>query len=124
MSVRQALPRILAVTFAGAMLTLNAAHATSPNHGRLLPHRHVVRLAPQYQWGWSGWSWSSGSSDSSSSSTIDDDIRRNDEINRQMQQNSDEMNAVIQQSNELNAAAQAQIQLQNDLANLPPPQPN
>jgi hypothetical protein len=121
MSIRQALPRTLAVTFACAMLTMNIAHAASPKHGRPLPHRHAVASAPQYSW---GWSWSSGSSGSSSSSSIDDDIRRNDEINRQMQANSDAMNASIQQAAELNAAAQAQIQLQNDLANLPPPQPN
>lgn len=121
MSVRQALPRTLAVAFACAMLTLNFAHAASTKHARPLPHRHTVAPASQPSW-W--WSWSSGFSDSSSSSSIDDDIRRNDEMNRQMQQDSDAMNAAIQQSNEMNAAAQAQIQLQNDLANLPPPQPN
>ena len=121
MSVRQALPHTLAVTFACAMLTLNIAHAASTKHGRPLPHRHTVVSAPQPSWGW--WSWSSGSS-SSDTSSIDESSRLNDEINRQMQQNSDQMNAVIQQSNEMNAAAQAQIQLQNDLANLPPPQPN
>jgi hypothetical protein len=126
MSIRQALPRTLAVSFACAMLTLNIAHAASAKHGRPLPHRHAVASAPQSSWApWGSWgSWSSGSSDSSSSSSIDDDIRRNDEMNRQMQQDSDAMNAAIQQSNEMNAAAQAQIQLQNDLANLPPPQPN
>lgn len=126
MSTRQSLPRTLAVAFACAMLTLNVAHAASTKHGRPLPHRYITAPAPQSSWApWGSWgAWSSGSSDSSSFSNNDDDARRNDEINRQMQQDFDAMNASIQQGNELNAAAQAQIQLQNDLANLPPPQPN
>jgi hypothetical protein len=42
----------------------------------------------------------------------------------QQQQNSDAMNATIQATNAQNAAAQQQIQLEQDLANMPTPAGN
>ena len=74
---------------------------------------------------WGGWeSWGSSPS-SSSASNLDDEVRHIDEMNRmQQQQNSDAMNATIQATNAQNAAAQQQIQLQQDLANMPTPAGN
>jgi hypothetical protein len=86
-------------------------------YGPTLPHRRIVASAPQPSW----WSWSSGSSDSSSTER-DDDIRRTDESNRMMQQNSDAMNASIQATNDMNAAAAVQQQVDQNLANMPMPQ--
>jgi len=55
----------------------------------------------------------------SSTSNLDDEVRHIDEMNRQIQADSDAMNAAIQATNAQNAAAQQQIQLQQDLANMP-----
>jgi hypothetical protein len=52
-------------------------------------------------------------------SNLDDEVRHIDEMNRQKQADSDAMNAAIQATNAANAAAQQQIQLQQDLANMP-----
>ena len=46
-------------------------------------------------------------------------VRHIDEMNRTIQADSDAMNAAIQATNAVNAAAQQQIQLQQDLANMP-----
>jgi hypothetical protein len=86
-------------------------------YGPPLPRRHAVASAPQPSW---GWSWSSGSSDSSSTQR-DDDIRRIDESNRMMQQNSDIINQSIQSTNDMNAAAAVQQQVDQNLANMPQP---
>jgi hypothetical protein len=81
--------------------------------------------ASRTQGQWGGWeSWGSSPS-SSSASNLDDEVRHIDEMNRMQQQaNSDAMNATIQATNAANAAAQQQIQLQQDLANMPPPAGN
>ena len=100
-----------------------ARHVTSIRHAQA-PRRVARRPAPsQEQWG--GWASWGGSSSSSSASNLDDEVRHIDEMNRQqMQQNSDAMNATIQATNAQNAAAQQQIQLQQDLANMPTPAGN
>src|SRR5262249_20263831 len=81
--------------------------------------------ASRSQGQWGGWvSWGSSPS-SSSASNLDDEVRHIDEMNRMQQQaNSDAMNATIQATNAANAAAQEQIQLQQDLANMPLPAGN
>jgi hypothetical protein len=65
--------------------------------------------------------WSSGSSDSSVDDAIrrDDEIRRIDELNRETQAASDAINQAIQSSNDMNAAAAAQVQIDNNIANMP-----
>ena len=95
-----------------------ARHVTSIRHAPA-PRRAARRPAPsQEQWG--GWASWGGSSSSSSASNLDDEVRHIDEMNRQqMQLDSDAMNAAIQATNAANAAAQQQIQLQQDLANMP-----
>jgi hypothetical protein len=96
-----------------------ARHVTSIRHAPA-PRRVARRPAPsQEQWG--GWASWGGSSSSSSSSTLnlDDEVRHIDEMNQQIQADSDVMNAAIQATNAANAAAQQQIQLQQDLANMP-----
>jgi len=134
--------RTATVTAIFATLSLGAAHANGNaylkhNYARSAAARHVIsirhapaprrvarRPAPsQEQWG--GWvSWG-GSSSSSSTTNLDDEVRHIDEMNRmQQQQNSDAMNATIQATNAQNAAAQQQIQLQQDLANMPTPAGN
>jgi hypothetical protein len=100
-----------------------ARHVTSIRHAPA-PRRVARRPAPsQEQWG--GWASWGGSSSSSSTANLDDEVRHIDEMNRmQQQQNSDAMNATIQATNAQNAAAQQQIQLQQDLANMPTPAGN
>jgi hypothetical protein len=128
MPLRYTLPFTLAATLVCAMPTLNAAHANDTvKHRPPLRHRHVVASAPQPSPWSSWWSWSSGSSSSESADDSirrDDEMRRNDEFNRMMQSNSDAVNAAIQQSNDMNAAAQLQIQIDQNIANMPVPQPN
>ena len=124
--------RTATVTAIFATLSLGAAHANGNTHLKRsgaakhvtsirhapAPRRVTRRPAPsQEQWGgW--WSWG-GSSSSSSTSNLDDEVRHIDEMNRQIQADSDAMNAAIQATNAANAAAQQQIQLQQDLANMP-----
>jgi hypothetical protein len=86
---------------------------TLTKYGPPLPRRHVVTTSQRPS---SWWSWSA---DSPSSTNLDDDMRRIDEANRMTQANSDAMNAAIQQSNDMNAAAAAQMQLDQNLANMP-----
>ena len=94
-----------------------ARHVTSSRHAPA-PRRVARRPAPsQEQWG--GWASWGGSSSSSSTPNLDDEVRHIDEMNRQIQADSDAMNAAIQATNAANAAAQQQIQLQQDLANMP-----
>ena len=94
-----------------------ARHVTSIRHAPA-PRRVARRPAPsQEQWG--GWASWGGSSSSSSTPNLDDEVRHIDEMNRQIQADSDAMNAAIQATNAANAAAQQQIQLQQDLANMP-----
>ena len=129
---------VTAATAIFATLSLGAAHANGNTHLKRsgaakhvtsirhapAPRRVARRSAPsQEQWGgW--WSWG-GSSSSSSTSNLDDEVRHIDEMNRmQQQQNLDAMNATIQATNAQNAAAQQQIQLQQDLANMPTPAGN
>ena len=137
MSNSTAILRTVTVTAIFATLSLGAAHANGNAHlkhsyARSAAARHVtsIRHAPaprrvarrpapsQEQWG--GWASWGGSSSSSSASNLDDEVRHIDEMNRQqMQLDSDAMNAAIQATNAMNAAAQQQIQLQQDLANMP-----
>ena len=128
--------RTATVTAIFATLSLGAAHANGNaylkhSYARSVPARHVtsIRHAPaprrvarrpapsQEQWG--GWASWGGSSSSSSTLNLDDEVRHIDEMNRQIQADSDAMNAAIQATNAANAAAQQQIQLQQDLANMP-----
>ena len=121
--------RTATVTAILATLSLGAAHANGNaylkhSHARSAAARHVtsIRHAPAprrvaRRRGWASWG---GSSSSSSASNLDDEVRHIDEMNRQqMQLDSDAMNAAIQATNAANAAAQQQIQLQQDLANMP-----
>jgi hypothetical protein len=95
-----------------------ARHVTSFRH-EPAPRRVARKPAPsQEQWG--GWASWGGSSSSSSTPNLDDEVRHIDEMNRQqMQLDSDALNATIQATDAANAAAQQQIQLQQDLANMP-----
>ena len=142
MSNSTAILRTVTVAAIFATLSLGAAHADGNAHlkhsyARSAAARHVtsIRHAPaprrvarrpapsQEQWG--GWASWGGSSSSSSTSNLDDEVRHIDEMNRmQQQQNLDAMNATIQATNAQNAAAQQQIQLQQDLANMPTPAGN
>ena len=120
--------RTVTVTAIFATLSLGAAHANGNaylkhNYARSAAARHVtsVRHAPAprrvaRRRGWASWG---GSSSSSSTPNLDDEVRHIDEMNRQIQADSDAMNAAIQATNAANAAAQQQIQLQQDLANMP-----
>ena len=126
---------VTAATAIFATLSLGAAHANGSvlkhGHARSATARHVtsIRHAPaprrvarrpapsQEQWG--GWASWGGSSSSSSTPNLDDEVRHIDEMNRQIQADSVAMNAAIQATNAANAAAQQQIQLQQDLANMP-----
>jgi len=89
---------------------------TMTQYGPSLP-RPRVAAAPQPSWS----SWSSGSSDTSVDDSIrrDDEIRRNEAINLQNQLNSDIINQSIQSANDMNAAAALQVQIDNNLANMP-----
>jgi hypothetical protein len=141
MSSSRTILRTVTATAIFATLSLGAAHANGSvlkhGHARSATARHVtsIRHAPalrrvarmpapsREQWG--GWASWGGSSSSSSTPNLDDEVRHIDEMNRmQQQQNSDAMNATIQATNAQNAAAQQQIQLQQDLANMPPPAGN
>jgi hypothetical protein len=90
---------------------------TLTQYGPALP-RPRVAAAPQSSW--SSWS-SSGSYDTSVDDEIrrDDEQRRNDQSNRDIQAASDAINQAIQQTNEMNAAAAEQVQIQNNIANMP-----
>jgi len=129
--------RTVTVTAIFATLSLGAAHAngnaylkhsyaarhvTSVRHAPA-PRRVARRPAPSQEQ-WSGWASWGGSSSSSSTPNLDDEVRHIDEMNRQIQADSDAMNAAIQATNAANAAAQQQIQLQQDLANMPTPAGN
>jgi hypothetical protein len=128
--------RTVTVTAIFATLSLGAAHANGnaylkQSYARGAAARHVtsIRHAPaprrvarrpapsQRRWG--GWASWGDSSSSSSTPNLDDEVRHIDEMNRQIQADSDAMNAAIQATNAANAAAQQQIQLQQDLANMP-----
>ena len=129
--------RTATVTAIFATLSLGAAHANgitylkhsyarsaAARHVTSIRHapapRHVARRPAPSQEQWGGWASWGGSSSSSSTTNLDDEVRHIDEMNRmQQQQNSDAMNATIQATNAQNAAAQQQIQLQQDLANMP-----
>ena len=125
--------RTVTVTAIFATLSLGAAHANGNaylkhSYARSVAARHVTSirhaLAPRRvaRRPWASWG---GSSSSSSTSNLDDEVRHIDEMNRmQQQQNLDAMNATIQATNAQNAAAQQQIQLQQDLANMPTPAGN
>ena len=128
--------RTVTVTAIFATLSLGAAHAKGNayfkhNYARSAAARHVIsirhapaprrvarRPAPSQEQG-RGWASWGGSSSSSSTPNLDDEVRHIDEMNRQIQADSDAMNAAIQATNAANAAAQQQIQLQQDLANMP-----
>jgi hypothetical protein len=85
---------------------------TLTKYGPPLPRSHIVASSRSS-------SWSSWSSDSPSSNNLDDDIRHIDEMNRTIQADSDAMNAGIQATNDMNAAAAQQMQLDQNLANMP-----
>ena len=119
--------RTVTVTAIFATLSLGAAHANGNaylkhSYARSAAARHVtsIRHAPAprrvARRPWASWG---GSSSSSSTLNLDDEVRHIDEMNRQIQADSDAMNAAIQATNAANAAAQQQIQLQQDLANMP-----
>ena len=128
--------RTATVTAIFATLSLGAAHANGNaylkhNYARSAAARHVIsirhapaprrvarRPAPTQEQG-RGWASWGGSSSSSSTPNLDDEARHIDEMNRQMQADSDAMNAAIQATNTANASAQQQIQLQQDLENMP-----
>src|SRR6516165_1552535 len=127
--------RTATVTAIFATLSLGAAHANGNaylkhNYARSKAARHVINIrhapaprrvarrpAPTQEQG-RGWASWGGSSSSSSTPNLDDEVRHIDEMNRQMQADSDAMNAAIQATDAANAAAQQQIQLQQDLANM------
>jgi hypothetical protein len=106
----------------GYQLASTLRAATAAARQRVVIQRAAASRT-QGQWG--GWeSWGSSPS-SSSASNLDDEVRHIDEMNRmQQQQDSDAMNATIQATNAQNAAVQQQIQLQEDLANMPLPAGN
>ena len=128
--------RMATVTAIFATLSLGAAHANGNaylkhNYARSAAARHVIsirhapaprrvarRPAPTQEQG-RGWASWGGSSSSSSTPNLDDEVRHIDEMNRQMQADSNAMNAAIQATDAANAAAQQQIQLQQDLENMP-----
>src|SRR6516162_2713158 len=111
--------RTATVTAIFATLSLGAAHANGNaylkhNYARSAAARHVIsirhapaprrvarRPAPSQEQG-RGWASWGGSSSSSSTPNLDD--RHIDEMNRQMQADSDAMNAAIQATNAANAA--------------------
>jgi hypothetical protein len=86
-------------------------------HGPPLPRTRVVSTPPSQP----SWGWSSGSPDTSSDDSIrrDEEIRRNDESNRQIQQSVDTINQAIQSANDQAAAAALQVQIDNNIANMP-----
>src|SRR6516225_2265065 len=119
--------RTVTVTAIFATLSLGAAHANGNaylkhSYARSAAARHVtsIRHAPaprRVVRRWGGWASWGGSSSSSSTPNLDDEVRHIDEMNQQIQADSDAMNAAIQATNTANASAQQQIQLQQDLAN-------
>src|SRR6516225_12275818 len=121
--------RTVLVTAIFATLSLGAAHANGNaylkhSYARSAAARHVTSIrhapAPRRVVRRRGWaSWGGSSSSSSSTPNLDDEVRHIDEMNRQIQADSDAMNAAIQATNTANASAQQQIQLQQDLANMP-----
>jgi len=90
---------------------------TLTQYGPPLARRRVVASAPRPSWS----SWSASSSDTSVDDAIrrDDEIHRQDAINQQNQLNSDIINQSIQSANDMNAAAALQVQIDNNLANMP-----
>jgi hypothetical protein len=86
---------------------------TLTKYGQPLARSHIIVSSPRSS------SWWSSSSGSPSSNNLDDDIRHIDEMNRTIQAASDAINAGIQATNDMNAAAAQQMQLDQNLANMP-----
>jgi hypothetical protein len=80
----------------------------------------VAAPAPSAPWS-SGWAWSNPGAESAPSSIIDDVARVNADIAQGSQDSEDAMNAGIQATTQADAAADAQWQLNSELASAPIP---